>query len=67
MNYLCLFVLLGALHLNAAVFAQQEKVTFKSEKMTVEQIFDVISSQLKYDVFYSEDELNVQQLFGLAH
>ena len=67
MNYLCLFVLLGALHLNAAVFAQQEKVTFKSEKMTVEQIFDVISSQLKYDVFYSEDELNVQQLVGLAH
>lgn len=61
MNYLCLFVFLGVMQVHAAVFAQQEKVTFKSDLMTVEQIFDVISSQLKYDVFYSEDELNVRQ------
>lgn len=61
MNSFGLFFLLGMMNLHAAVFAQQEMVTFRSDRMTVEQVFDAISSQLKYDVFYSEDELNVKE------
>ncbi len=34
-------------------------VRFQSNKLTVEKVFDNISSQLGYDIFYSEDKLNV--------
>lgn len=65
MNYVCLFLFLCVTQVSASVFAQQEKVTFNSDRMTVEQVFDVISSQLKYHVFYSEDELNAKQEINL--
>ena len=61
MNYVCLFVFLCITQVHASAFAQQEKVTFSAERLTVEQVFDAIAVQLKYDVFYSEDELNVKQ------
>lgn len=56
----CLFVLLNVLQVSAEAFAQKEKVTFSARRLSVEQVFDVITSQLKYDVFYSEDELNTR-------
>lgn len=66
MNYVCLFTFFCIMHAGAAVFAQQEKVTFNSDRMTVERVFDVISSQLKYEVFYSEDELNIKREVNLS-
>lgn len=60
-----LFLLSGFLPVTAKAFAQSERVTFSSQRMSVEQVFDVISRQLKYDVFYSEDELNIKRQIDL--
>lgn len=57
----CLFVLFGILQVSAEAFAQKERVTFSVQRLSVEQVFDVITEQLKYDVFYSEDELNIKE------
>ena len=40
----------------------RDSVVFKDNQMTVEAAFDVITKQLKYDVFYSESELDVHQM-----
>lgn len=64
---LCLFVLVSGLHVSAGAFAQREKVTFSAQKLSLERVFDVITSQLKYDVFYSEDELNIKKEVNLPY
>lgn len=64
---ICLFVLFNVLQVSAGAFAQKEIITFPDRNLSVERIFDVISSQLKYDVFYSEDELNIKKEVVLPH
>lgn len=66
MNYLSILILFCSFHVSANVFSQQEKVTFKSERLSVEEIFDAITLQLKYDVFYSEDKLNTKDVVQLS-
>lgn len=60
-NYICLFVCLGAFNVGAKVYAQQEKLVLASRQLTVEEVLDAISAQSKYYVFYSENELNIKQ------
>lgn len=50
--------MLGVLPVNASVFAQQEKVVFQSEQLTVREVLDAITAQLQYDVFYNSELLN---------
>lgn len=57
----CLFILFGVMQVSAEAFAQNGKVIFSARQLSVEQVFDVITKQLKYDVFYSEDELNIKK------
>lgn len=66
MNYVCFFMLFCGLHVSANVFSQHEKVVFKSDMVSVEEIFDAITTQLKYDVFYSEDKLNTKNKLELS-
>lgn len=46
---------------------QEEKITFPKQQLSVEQVFDVITKQLRYDVFYSENELHAKRLVQLPH
>ena len=64
-NWLSFFVLFSVLPVDASVFAQQEKISFQSKQLTVEEIFDAISSQLKYDVFYNGEQLDIKQKIRL--
>ena len=50
------------LHVQASSFAQVGKVTFQQKELSVEQVFDVITTQLKYDIFYSDDHLDVKRM-----
>lgn len=57
-GWLCIIGVLGLLPVNASVFAQQEKVFFQSEQLTVREVLDAITAQLQYDVFYNSELLN---------
>ena len=58
-------VLLCMLPLQASTLSPSDKLNFKSQQMTVEQVFDEISTQLKCDVFYNENQFDAQKMVHL--
>ena len=62
MKLIGFFVCVCVLHVQASSFAQVGKVTFQQKELSVEQVFDVITTQLKYDIFYSDDHLDVKRM-----
>ena len=60
------FLLISVLPGNASVFAQQEKLALSSTQLTVREIFDAISSQLRYDVFYNGEQLDLNRKVKFA-
>lgn len=59
------WLLTGISNSNAATPPEQDSVRFSKQQMMVEQVFDAITKQLKYDVFYSENELEVKKMVQL--
>lgn len=60
------FLLLGVVQIHAAVNVQHEMVSFKETEVTLKQVFQSITKQLKYDIFYSDDDLNVSRMVRLS-
>lgn len=58
-------LLLNMASLKAVTLSPSDKLSFTSQQMTIEQVFDEISTQLKCDVFYSENQLDAQKLIRL--
>lgn len=58
MKLILVFFFLGLCQVNAVVYAQYESVVFSSNRLTIEEVFSTITKQLKYDIFYSNDELD---------
>ena len=65
-SWLSFFLLISVLPGNASVFAQQEKLALSSTQLTVREIFDAISSQLRYDVFYNGTQLDLNRKVKFA-
>lgn len=65
-SWLSFFLLISVLPGNASVFAQQEKLALSSTQLTVREIFDAISSQLHYDVFYNGEQLDLNRKVKFA-
>lgn len=65
-GWLSFFLLISVLPGNASVFAQQEKLALSSTQLTVREIFDAISSQLRYDVFYNGEQLDLNRKVKFA-
>ena len=65
-SWLSFFLLISVLPGNASVFAQQEKLALSSTQLTVREIFDAISSQLRYDVFYNGEQLDLNRKVKFA-
>ncbi|MEY8592111.1 SusC/RagA family TonB-linked outer membrane protein [Butyricimonas hominis] len=59
------WLLAGISNSNAATTPEQDSVKFSKQQMMIEQVFDAITKQLKYDVFYSENELEVKKMVQL--
>lgn len=53
---------MGISNVLGEIKVDQDSVVFKDKQMTVEAAFDAITKQLKYDVFYSESELDVHRM-----
>ena len=51
-------VILSTFPLGASALSPGDLVSFKRDVLTLEEMLDEVSSQLKCDVFYSEDELD---------
>ena len=65
-SWLSFFLLISVLPGNASVFAQQEKLALSSTQLTVREIFDAISSPLRYDVFYNGEQLDLNRKVKFA-
>ena len=65
-SWLSFFLLISELPGNASVLAQQEKLALSSTQLTVREIFDAISSQLRYDVFYNGEQLDLNRKVKFA-
>lgn len=66
MKLIAFFFFVGILQVSATVYGQHETVTFKSGQTTIENVFTAITKQLKYDIFYSDDELDVNKRVKLS-
>ena len=51
-------VILSTFPLGASALSPGDQVRFKRDVLTLEEMLDEVSSQLKCDVFYSEDEFD---------
>ncbi|MGL5682246.1 MAG: SusC/RagA family TonB-linked outer membrane protein [Marinifilaceae bacterium] len=60
-------VLFTFLQVSAQGVTRKDMIVFPKQQLSVEQVFDVISQQLKVDVFYSENELNSKRLVQLPN
>lgn len=60
-SWLVFFALFYVLPGHASAFAQREIISFRSTRLTVEEVFDAISAQLNYDVFYNGEQLDIRQ------
>lgn len=61
MKLLGLLLFVGLMQLHATTFGQTDMLSIKTKQMTVDQVFDAITKQLKYDIFYSNDEIDVSR------
>ena len=61
MKLITFFFFLGIFQVSASVYGQRGTVTLNLNELTMEDIFTAINRQLKYDIFYSDDELDVVQ------
>lgn len=44
---------------------QTGKILFKSKHLTIDEVFTTISTQLKYDIFYSNNEIDIKKVVEL--
>ena len=61
MKLIAFFFLVGLLQVNAEALGQREMVTFPSDVMVLKNVLGEIQKQLKYDIFYSDEELDVNR------
>lgn len=66
MKLIAFFFFLGMFQVSASVYGQRETVTLNLDRMTVGEIFTAITKQLKFDIFYSDDELDVNRQVVLS-
>ena len=62
MKLICFWILIGLMQIHATTYGQSEMVSFEKRQMTIDQVFNVIILQLRYDIFYSDDEVDVTQV-----
>ena len=60
-----LFMLLGFLHVSAAVYSQGERLTLKVSGVTVEQSLRMLGKELHKDFFYSNVQFDTQRKVDL--
>ena len=64
MKLICFWILVGLMQVHATAYGQAESVAFEKKSLTIDQVFSTITTQLKYDIFYSDDEIDE---IGRAH
>ncbi len=62
MKLICFWILVGLLQVQATTYGQAESVSFEKKQLTIDQVFNTIMTQLKYDIFYSDDEIDVTRV-----
>lgn len=62
MKLVCFGILIGLMQVHATTYGQAENVSFEQKRMTIDEVFNTITLQLQYDIFYSDDELDIKQV-----
>lgn len=55
------------MQVHATAYGQAESVAFEKKSLTIDQVFSTITTQLKYDIFYSDDEIDVAKVVRLPN
>ncbi|MDR1415643.1 MAG: SusC/RagA family TonB-linked outer membrane protein [Odoribacteraceae bacterium] len=58
-------LLTGGVTAGASALPNEDSVTFPSRQVTVDEVFDAITGQLKLEVFYSENRVDVRRVVQL--
>ena len=66
MKLMCFWILVGLMQVHATTYGQAENVSFEQKKLTIDQVFNTITVQLKYDIFYSDDAIDVKRVVELS-
>lgn len=66
MKLTCFWILIGLMQVYATTYGQSESVSFERKQMTIDQVFNTITVQLKYDIFYSDDAIDVKRMVELS-
>lgn len=66
MKLMCFWILVGLMQVHATTYGQAENVSFEQKKLTIDQVFNTITVQLKYDIFYSDDAIDVKRTVELS-
>lgn len=67
MKLICFWILVGLMQVHATAYGQAESVAFEKKSLTIDQVFSTITTQLKYDIFYSDDEIDVAKVVRLPN
>lgn len=66
MKLVCFGILIGLMQVHATTYGQVENVSFEQKQLTIDQVFNTITLQLKYDIFYSDDAIDVKRVVELS-
>ena len=66
MKLMCFWILVGLMQVHATTYGQAENVSFEQKKLTIDEVFNTITVQLKYDIFYSDDAIDVKRMVELS-
>ncbi|MCU4155548.1 SusC/RagA family TonB-linked outer membrane protein [Carboxylicivirga sp. A043] len=62
MKLCVLFMIVGMIQISAASYGQSAKVSINLKKSTLSKVFDEIENQSDFNVFYSKEDVNENQL-----
>ena len=62
MKLCVLFMIVGMIQISAASYGQSAKVSINLKKSTLSKVFDEIEKQSDFNVFYSKEDVNENQL-----
>ncbi|MGQ1788168.1 TonB-dependent receptor [Saccharicrinis sp. GN24d3] len=57
-----IFIIFGMMQVSASTYSQTQKLIFKNQQNTLQQIFSGIEEQTNFTVFFKDDHVNLQKV-----
>lgn len=67
MKLICFWILVGLMQVQQPLMVRPRVWLSEKKSLTIDQVFSTITTQLKYDIFYSDDEIDVAKVVRLPN